>query len=175
MRTKNRRELMCRRPILSERWANICSALVRRQPQSRQSDGRDERGREEKADDGKLTDGPSAPSQSQMARSRWTKRVMPALLPPRWSANIRVSLRLSLLPRDSEYKHGARASFFRKAAREFSSKAAMDQIKGRPKNNPPTFRMPTRPILIRPQGPPPLCSALSRSHSLEAMKDILNI
>ena len=35
--------LMCRRPILSERWTNICSALVRRQPQSRQSDGRDER------------------------------------------------------------------------------------------------------------------------------------
>ena len=45
-------------------------------------------------------------------------------------------------------------------------RAAMDQIKGRPKNNPPTFRMPTRPILIRPQGPPPLCSALSRSLSL---------
>ena len=55
---KNRREIMCRRPVLSERWANICSALVRRQPQSRQSDGRDEREREEKADDGKLTDGP---------------------------------------------------------------------------------------------------------------------
>ena len=35
---------------------------------------------------------------------------------------VSLSLSISLPPRDSEYKHCARAPFFRKAAREFSSK-----------------------------------------------------
>ena len=110
--------------------------------------------------------------------SRWTKRVMPEPASPASPL---------LLPIECKYQSGSLSLSLHETPN--INIALVPRFSGKPRGNsvrsgdrsdqrsppkqssePPTFRMPTRPNLMRPRGP-----RLPRDSALDAMKDILDI
>ena len=108
--------------------------------------------------------------------SRWTKRVMPEPASPASPV---------LLPIECKYQSGSLSlhetpNINIALVPRFSGKPRGNSVRSgdrsdqrsppKQSSEPPTFRMPTRPNLMRPRGP-----RLPRDSALDAMKDILDI